>query len=110
MKQDKFIILPLFFSAFSIVLLLILLLVFYSHLPDRLPLFYSLSWGEAELVKKDRFFLLPTILLLLTLVNFFITSQLHSLQYILKRILMLSLVLIDLIFLVTTIKILLIFL
>lgn len=106
---DKFFLIPTLITAFSVILITLLFSIFMNQLPDKLPLFYSLSWGENQLASKQQFFLLPIILILVLLINSFIASQLHSSQYILKRILMLSLILLDGVILITAIKILWIF-
>lgn len=109
MRSDKFFSLPFSFSIFITIAVTILFLLFYNRFPPRVPLFYSLPWGEAQLVVKQQLFLLPIILLLITLTNFFIAFQLHSIQYILKRILYISLFLISTIIFITAVKILMIF-
>lgn len=106
---DRLYLIPLAFSLLCIFIIVNTLAVFYQSLPSKLPLFYSLSWGQAELVSKQQFFILPTVIVLINLLNTFIASQLHSSQIVLRKVLVGSLVLIDLIILVTALKILLIF-
>lgn len=108
-KLDKFLLLPLLFSLLTSVMIVLPLLIFYDKLPPTLPLFYSLSWGESQLVNKEQFFILPGTVLLVTLVNGLFSSQLHTSQFLLKRMLMLNLVLVDLVALIAAIKILSIF-
>lgn len=108
-SPDKFFLIPILITIIVVISITLLFLVFYSRLPDRLPLFYSLPWGEAELAAKQQFFLLPIILALICLINSFIASQLHVAQVVLKKILVLSLILIDVIILVTAVKIIWIF-
>lgn len=108
-KSDKFFLLPILASSLIFILVTAIFSIYFPKLPPKLPLFYSLPWGEGQLASKEQFFLLPIFLILITLINSFIASQLHPLQFVLKRMLMLSLVLINLIILVTTFKILLIF-
>lgn len=108
-SSDKFFLIPVLITSFSVILIISLFFIFMNQLPDKLPLFYSLSWGENQLASKQQFFLLPIILILTLLINSLIISQLHPSQYILKKILMLSLVLINIIILITAIKILWIF-
>lgn len=106
---DHFFLIPLSISLFSVLLIVLLITVFYNQLPLKMPLFYSIPWGENQLIAKQQFFLLPIILLLIILINTFIVSQLHSLQIVLKRLLMFSLIFIDLVILTTFFKILFIF-
>lgn len=108
-SQDKVILLPIIASLLSVLLVSLIFLIFYKKLPERLPLFYSLPWGEAQLITKEQFFLLPAVLFLITLINSFLVSQLHSLQFVLKRMLAVSVVLINLIILISAFKILFIF-
>ena len=108
-KSDKFFLLPIISSIVSIIMITFFILIFFNRLPPELPLFYSLPWGETQLISKERFFILPIIIILTALINSFIASQLHSLQFVLKRILMLSLLLINLIILITVMNILSIF-
>lgn len=109
LKGDKFFMLPIIATVLTSIFITLLFLVSYSQLPDKLPLFYSLPWGEAQLAGKQQFFLLPIILVLTCLVNSLIASQLHAVQFVLKRILQLSLVLVDVIILITALKIIWIF-
>lgn len=109
LKSDKFFIIPFLIMVISAIITLVTFSVFYNKLPDRLPLFYSLSWGEAQLATKQQFLLLPVAMVLIGLINTLIASQLHSVQYLLKRILMSSLIIIDLILLITALKIIFIF-
>lgn len=108
--QDQYFLIPLSISLFTVLLIIILILIFLNLLPPKLPLFYSMPWGDAQLISKQQLFLLPIVLLVIVLINSFIVSQLHPLQKVLKRLLMLSLIFIDLIILATFLKILSIFL
>ena len=109
-SSDKFFLIPLFISLFLSFLIALLIFTFFNQLPPKLPLFYSLPWGDNQLVSKQQFFLLPIILLLITLINSFIASQLHPLQVVLKRLLMFSLIFVDIVILATVLKIMFIFL
>lgn len=108
-QSDKFILIPAIISFVCFFLIITIFLAAYKTLPPKLPLFYSLPWGDAQLVEKQQFFILPGVLVLITLINMFITFQLHPIQQALKRTLMLSLILIDAALFITTIKILFIF-
>lgn len=106
---DKYFFYPSIFFIFSTLFILIFFLVFYKILPNELPLFYSLPWGSSQLIQKQQFFILPAVLLLTSLINVLLASQLHPSQTFLKRMLLLSTVITSLIILITTIKILTIF-
>lgn len=107
--SDKFITIPLLLSLFSVLFILGNFFVLYNYLPPKVPLFYSLPWGQDELVNKQQFLLLPAILAGLTFINTLITSQIHPIQTVLKRLLMLSLLLINSVILITALRILFIF-
>lgn len=108
-KSDHFLLYSLLASLFSVLLITAIFLVFYHDLPPRLPLFYSLPWGQSQLVAKEQFFLLPATLTLIILINTVLALNLHSLQYPLRRMLLSSLVMISLLFFITALRILLIF-
>lgn len=98
-------IISVIFTAATILVLLGLHVFLYNSLPSKLPLFYSLPWGESQLVLKQQFFILPAILGFVALLNLFIASQLHEAQWLLKRILIFSVVVLALIILITALKI-----
>lgn len=108
-SSDKYVFLPIIISLIFALSVTIFYFIYYSQLPERLPLFYSVSWGENQLASKQQFLILPATMMLILLINSLIASQLHSAQYILKRIIMLFLLIISLILLITAFKILFIF-
>lgn len=108
-SSDKFFLISILITIISIVIILLFFLIFYNNLPNKLPLFYSLPWGENQLASKQQFLLLPIMLSLICLTNALIASQLHTAQFLLKRMLMLSLIIIDLILAITALKIIWIF-
>lgn len=101
--------LPIITTLISISLVTITFFVLYQQLPPKLPLFYSLPWGQLQLVAKQQFLLLPSVLFLMGIVNTALAFQLPNSQVVLKKILLLSLFVMDLIVLIATIKILSIF-
>lgn len=108
-SSDKYFLMSILLTVTSIIIISLFFLLFYNRLPDKLPLFYSLPWGENQLAVKQQFLLLPVTLALICLINSLIASQLHPVQYLLKRMLMLSLIIIDLILVITALKIIFIF-
>lgn len=78
-------------------------------LPPKLPLFYSLPWGEEQLTAPLQFFTIPAISILITLLNLTISSNLHSAQLLFKKILIVSSLLSTLILTITFVKIVFIF-
>lgn len=107
--SDRLTVLPLLGTLLSLVLILLTFLILYQQLPPKLPLFYSLPWGSSQLVSKNQFLILPAVLVFISLLNAFLAFQLHPLQIVLKRVLISSVVLIDLIIFITALKIILLF-
>src|SRR3989344_3430214 len=97
---DHYILAPVLFLILSLIFILIPFLLLYSSLPEKLPLFYSLPWGDFQLVQKDQFLILPAVLLSISLTNLILIWQLHPTQIILKKILSLSIIAISLITLI----------
>lgn len=107
--SDPAIIWPIIISSVSLILVAGTFFLFYNRLPPNLPLLYSLPWGQTQLVPKQQFLILPVTLFLITLVNTFITFRLNAASFVLKKMLMLSVITMDLIVIITTIKIISIF-
>ncbi|MBI2597421.1 hypothetical protein HYW41_04650 [Candidatus Daviesbacteria bacterium] len=100
----------LYFTPFFLALLITLFIeVFSKFLPPRLPLFYSLPWGEKQLANSQQLLIIPAIIILVTLCNVIISWQLHTSQIFFKRILLFSSILVCLILTITFLKIILIF-
>lgn len=76
-----------------------------SKLPYKLPLFYSLPWGEPQLAALSQFNILSGIIFLTTFINLLISWHLHLSQLVLKRILAISSLLVTLLLTITSIKI-----
>jgi hypothetical protein len=97
--------LPFIISA----LLIIVTLFLPKFLPNKLPLFYSLPWGDSQLVGTSQFFIIPGLILILSLLNIFIIKQLHQQQTLFKNILILTSFLISAILAFSVLKIIWIF-
>lgn len=80
-----------------------------KSLPVRLPLFYSLAWGEAQLATHQQFLIIPASISLITLLNLVISWQLHHQQSFFKKALLTSSVAVSLILTITYLKIILLF-
>lgn len=104
-RQDRYVIVSTALTLLSVLLLLTFFLITYRSLPGKIPLFYSRPWGQPELVIKLQFLLLPSILTLVALTNYGLATQLHPTQNLLKRILLVSVIFINLILTVTAFKI-----
>jgi len=85
------------------------ILLFFRFLPPKLPLFYSLPWGDTQLTTHQQFFVIPASIILITLLNLIISWQLHLSQSFFKKVLLFSSLVATLILTITFIKIVLIF-
>lgn len=92
----------------SLVLAVIILALF-KALPEKLPLFYSLPWGEGQLATRNQFLIIPASIALITLLNFVVSWQLHPAQFFFKKALLSSSIIISLILAVAFIKIIFLF-
>lgn len=54
------------------------LLFFWAKLPPQLPWFYSLPWGENQLIPKAWFGVGLAVLSLIVLVNYFVARRLNK--------------------------------
>lgn len=89
--------------------IIIFILISGRFLPPKLPLFYSLSWGEKQLANHQQLLIIPSSIILVTLCNLVLSWQLHPQQVIFKKILLFSSVLVSLILTITFVKIVFIF-
>lgn len=95
------------FNLTSVILsLLITLFILISgkFLPPKLPLFYSLPWGDMQLGNHQQILIIPATITLITLFNLILSLQLHNQQIFFKRVLLSSSILIDLILTITFLK------
>jgi len=92
-------------SPLILSLIMILAIALFGFLPPKLPLFYSLPWGEGQLATHQQFLIIPASISLITLFNLIISWQLHPSQVFFKRMLLLSPLVISLILTITFIKI-----
>ncbi|MDD5415496.1 MAG: hypothetical protein PHE48_00645 [Candidatus Daviesbacteria bacterium] len=100
--------LVLWITLFPVIIGLILavtILLGLRSLPPKLPLFYSLLWGNDRLASRQEFLLIPAIIMVITLLNSGISWQLHPSQSFFKKMLLFSPLVISLLLTVTFIKI-----
>ncbi|MDP3758295.1 MAG: hypothetical protein Q8Q86_01120 [Candidatus Daviesbacteria bacterium] len=83
----------------------IIILTLFKFLPPKLPLFYSLPWGEEQLATPQQFLMIPASISLIALLNLIIAWQLHPQQSFFKKVLSLSSAVVGIISTVTFIKI-----
>lgn len=108
-QQDSLIFWPTAVSIFLSLLTLAFWAVNLNHLPSQIPLFYSLPWGEPQLGSLLQFTILPSLMMMIILINLIILSHLHQTQLTLKRLLSFTSLLTATLFTVTGFKIILIF-
>lgn len=87
----------------------VIILIFFRFLPEKLPLFYSLPWGENQLVYHRQFLIVPLSMSSISILNFILSQQLHPSQSFFKKILIFSSLISSLILTITFFKIVLIF-
>lgn len=102
----------LFITFFPLLLSLLItlhIIIFGKFLPPKLPLFYSLSWGEKQLANSIQLLIIPASIAAVALFNLIVSWQLHDSQSVFKKILLYSSILISIILTITFLKIILIF-
>jgi hypothetical protein len=60
----------------------------FNSLPPQVPLYYSLPWGESQLAQASLLFILPTISLIILLINHLFAISLTKTSLLLSRILL----------------------
>lgn len=86
-RQDPVVFWATAVSLFGIAITLGIFVLYYNELPSQLPLFYSLSWGEGQLVPISQIVILPALTIVITLINLLFSWHLHTSQQVLKRML-----------------------
>lgn len=105
LKTDKITAYTILLSLLCTLAIPLLLELNKGNLPSKLPLFYSLPWGESYLVETKKFIILPALTATITVANLILSWHLHDSQAVLKRMLNTSSVVFSLLSLITTIKI-----
>ncbi|OGE26858.1 hypothetical protein A3C26_03065 [Candidatus Daviesbacteria bacterium RIFCSPHIGHO2_02_FULL_39_12] len=95
--------------AFCAGLIAASILILDKSLPPKLPLFYSLPWGDAQLASPQQLFIIPSVIILITLLNLTISRQLHYSQGFFKKVLLFYSLLTAIILTITFFKIVFIF-
>lgn len=88
--QEKFNRLIFRWNIILIVAQLALIFWKFNSLPDQVPLFYSLPWGESQLASTSTLFLLPTFSIVLLLVDNLFASFFLKTQTLLARLLVVT--------------------
>lgn len=108
-QQDPIIFWLNFISLLFVLIILSLFALSLSRLPSKLPLFYSLPWGEGQLVNLSQFIILPATAILVLLVNLTVSWHLHPSQVVAKRMLSASTALVSFLLFLTAVRIIFIF-
>lgn len=103
-----YLLIGLFPLALSLIVTLTIMTVL-KFLPSKLPLFYSLPWGEGQLATHQQLLIIPASIVLITPLNLIISWQLHPSQSFLKKVLLISSAIASLILTISLIKIILMF-
>ena len=80
-----------------------------GFLPKRLPLFYSLPWGEEQLATPQQFLIIPALIISISLINLMFSWQLHESQNFFKKVLAFTSTITTLILVISLLKIFLLF-
>lgn len=105
LTSDKYNFLSISLTILISALIILIYILNLSRLPSKIPLFYSRAWGEEQLANLSQFIILPLMIILITMINLIISWQLHPSQIFLRRIVNLSTTLVALIILITSLKI-----
>lgn len=84
-RQDPVIFWTTAFSLLGVIITLTSFALTYEKLPAEIPLFYSLPWGEGQLVPIFEIIILPSLTIVITLSNLLVSWHLHESQFLLKR-------------------------
>lgn len=86
----------------------LILLLKFKNLPQQVPLFYSLPWGQSQLTTVDNLFLLPSFSVLILFLNNFTAAMLDSSSVLIARLLTITSVLFSILSLFTLVNIILV--
>ncbi len=84
-RQDPVVFWATAFSLLGVIITLTIFALTYEKLPAQIPLFYSLPWGEGQLVPIFEIIILPSLTVVITLSNLLVSWHLHESQFLLKR-------------------------
>lgn len=77
----------------------------FSSLPPQVPLYYSLPWGESQLASAPALFILPTISLVLLVINHLFAISLSKTSQLLSKFLIAASLVVSLFSLITLVRI-----
>lgn len=77
----------------------------FNSLPPQVPLYYSLPWGESQLASASSLFILPTISIVLLLINHLFSISLTKTSQLLSRFLLVISLIVSFFSLISLLKI-----
>ena len=77
----------------------------FGNLPQQVPLYYSLPWGELQLVSASTLFIIPTLTIVLFLVNHLFAIGFSQKNLLLSNLLIFTSLIVSFFFLLTLLKI-----
>lgn len=92
-------------SLGMVVLMVVIIGGVYARLPQTIPLYFSLPWGESRLASKMMFLTLPGISLLLSMINLLLGRLSTKLSPILPRVLAVASTVVAIMFFLATLGI-----
>jgi hypothetical protein len=104
-SQDISTLAAITFSLFTALFISLYLVINFSLFPPQIPLFYSLQWGESRLAAPTQLTIIPAVIVLVNLINLFISWHLHPSQIVFKRLLNITSFSVTFLLLITFIKI-----
>ena len=72
--KNKLYVWSLIAIIFLIFLQFLAIAFFYKYISPQIPIFYSQPWGQEQLADKKLIFLFPIQLILLLIINYFLTA------------------------------------
>jgi len=88
-----------------IVIQLAVLIWQFGNLPQQVPLYYSLPWGELQLASASTLFIIPTLSIVLFLVNHLFAIGFSQKNILLSNLLIFTSLIVSFFFLLTLLKI-----
>lgn len=77
----------------------------FKDLPHQIPLYYSLPWGESQLTSASTLFILPTLSIVLLLINHLFAISFSQKIPLLSQLFVITSFIVSLFFLITLLKI-----
>lgn len=78
LQQDKIIFFSSLITVSLIVLNVLMIALFYKNLPPYIPLYNQMPWGEARIGAKIEIFIIPGLILIITIVNFLFSKNYYQ--------------------------------